>query len=431
MTLLSVLKPILILFYGVLLSTDIAGGWNNRRERNLILSLCPILLLIQLLLLLPFGYETVQKLYPLIVHLPLTLVLIFALKKKAGIAVTSVCIGYLCCQLPLWFELAVTALTGFEVAGGVCYILLIFPIFFLLRRFFIRAAHDAMSFSRRSLLLFGSLPAAYYLFDYATTVYSNALYTGILALHEFLPTVLTVFYVAFLTAYHVQTSARSQAQLYNSMLEAELKQSRSEMEILRRAETQSAIYQHDMRHHLTAIAGYLAADNSKQAMEYIREVQANVEAVTPKRFCENGTVNLLCSAFSQRAQQQNIRLTMKVKLPQELSVPDTELCAMLSNGLENALVAVSELEKALKWVDFYCEVKLSKLLMEIKNPYVGEIVMQDGLPRSKQAGHGYGCRSIRAIAAQYRGLCTFEPEDGLFTLRVVLPLSSEETKTAQ
>ncbi len=42
-----------------------------------------------------------------------------------------------------------------------------------------KAAYATMTYSRWTLLLFGSLPVTYYIFDYATTVYSNALYSGI------------------------------------------------------------------------------------------------------------------------------------------------------------------------------------------------------------------------------------------------------------
>ena len=89
------------------------------------------------------------------------------------------------------------------------------------------------------------------------------------------------------------------------------------------------------------------------------------------------------------------------------SISDTELCSILSNGLENALHAVSELETALKWTELYCGIQANKLLIEIKNPYVGEIAMRDGLPISNREGHGYGCRSIQTIAEQNGGAFLF------------------------
>ena len=426
MTVLTALEALnygLVLLFGLFLSTFIAGGWENRRQKLLILILCPVFLLIQVLCLLIWDVRAVEKVYPLIVHGPLVLILVFVLKKRPGVALISVCTAYLCCQLPRWVKLVLMALTDSALVGEIGYTLSIFPLFFLLYVYLVRAACEAMNYSFRMLVLFGSLPFVYYLFDYGTVVYSDVLYGGTPALTEFLSTAIIIFYVFFLTAYHAQVQKRTQAELQRSLLEVELKQAAAEMESLHRVETQTAIYQHNMRHHLTAIEGFLSAGNPRQAEAYIKEVQADVEAIAPKQFCENALVNLLCSSFSNKAECAGIRLTVDARLPKQLAVSDTELCSILSNGLENALRAVAALEPPFQWVELYCGIQTNKLLLEIKNPYGDSITMRDGLPVAGREGHGYGCRSIRSIAEQNRGICMFEAEHNLFILRVALPLA--------
>jgi len=429
-SILVVVNYVLVLIYGLFLSIHISGGWETRKQKRLIYALCPLLLLIQCPFWIIWGVETAKRLYPLITHLPLVLILILGFKKRVGVALVSVFTAYLCCQLPRWVNLAVTALSGSPLAGEISYVLLIIPIYLLLHRYFVSIAHNAMSYSKQTLFLFGSLPFVYYVFDYTTVIYSDALYSGIPALTEFLPTLLIIFYLIFLAAYHAQTQKRTMAELQRSMLEAQLKLSGTELENLRRVESQTAIYQHNMRHHLTAIDGFLSSGKEAQAREYIKKVQSDIEAITPRHFCGNELVNLLCSSFADKAEHKGIRLTVDAKLSQELSVPDTEFCSLLSNGLENALNAVSGLEASLRWVELYCGIRANKLLLEIKNPYVGEIIMEDGLPVSPREGHGYGCRSIRSVAEKNRGLCAFEADNGLFTLRVALPANIKTVQNA-
>ena len=177
-----------------------------------------------------------------------------------------------------------------------------------------------------ALLLFGSLPVTYYIFDYATTIYSDALYSGIQALNEFLPTVLITFYVLFLPAFHLQS------------------------------------------------------------------------------------------------QRQGAVLTVDASLPNDVAISDTELCSLLSNGLENALHAVADLPADRKQISLYCGVRQNKLLIEIRNPCAGPIAMRDGLPVSDREGHGYGCRSIQAIAQRNGGLCVFSAQQGQFLLQIMLPV---------
>ena len=329
----------LVLIYGLVLDVALAGGCETAKQKRVILCLCPVFLLIQLLGWLTLG----EQIYPIIVHLPLVLILVTVLKRSWGVAIVSTCTAYLCCQPPRWGSIAAEALTHNAVAADIVYILLICGIFCLLRRYFVAAAYSTMTYSRWALLLFGSLPCTYYIFDYATTVYSDALYSGIQALNEFLPTALITFYILFLPAFHIETQKRSNAEVQRSLLEVELKQSQQEMDAMRASEMQTAVYQHDMRHHLNMIGGLLAAGQSQQAQDYIQRVQSDVESITTRRFCENDTVNLLCSAFAQRAERAGVQLQVDARVPGDLPISDTELCSLLSNALENALRAASTL----------------------------------------------------------------------------------------
>ena len=412
----------LVLIYGLFLSVFIAGGWAGLNQRRLIFSLCPVFLLIQSPCWLLLGADTVRKLYPLIVHLPLTLILIFALKKTVGVALVSVFTGYLCCQLPRWVRISITAITGSPLAGEIAYTLAIGPLFLMLLRWFAEPAHQAMTRSKQSLLLFGGLPAAYYLFDYATTIYSDLLYAGLPVLNELIPTAAILFYVVFLTAYYQETQKLTRAELENAAQAALFNQAQREMDALRQSQLQASIFRHDLRHHLNVLDGFLEAGKSQQALDYIREVQTGLAATAIQRFCTNDTVNLILSSFAEKAKQQGIRLTIQANLPEKLPVTDTELCALLSNSLENALKAAAPLPERNRWVQCRCGIRRDKLLLEVKNPYLGEIALEDGLPASSAPGHGFGCRSIRAIAQQHGGLYTFQPEKGVFTLQVAIPI---------
>ena len=231
----------LVLIYGLFLSVSIAGGCTEKRDKKLVALLCPVFLVLQSLFALTLGTDKTMQLYPLIVHLPLVLILTLALKKPLGVAVVSTCTAYLCCQPLRWGKNAVEALTGSMLAADIAYIVLLVGVFWLCERFLVKAAYATMTYSRWTLLLFGSLPVTYYIFDYATTVYSNALYSNVLIISEFLPTVLVTFYILFLPAFYLETQKRAAAEMQRSMLTMELEQSQLEMDALHRMETQTAV----------------------------------------------------------------------------------------------------------------------------------------------------------------------------------------------
>ncbi|MEG1514167.1 MAG: ATP-binding protein [Clostridia bacterium] len=429
--LLSTVNYGLVLLFGVFLSVLFSGGCKGRKERLYILLFSLFTLCAQTACSYAFGLSATTKLYPLITHLPLVLFLVLALKKPVGISIVSVLTAYFCCQLARWTGVLALHLFHARIAYLIAYSVAIIVFFFLLWRLFVEAAHQAMTYSRQSLFLFGCLPAVYYVFDYAATVYTRALYTGIEMMSEFLPTVMALFYVWFIVTYHSEVQQKTQIQLEKNTLHLQMEAAKSQLDVLRASQEQAAIYRHDMRHHLAMIDSFAQHGALAQITEYLATAQQTLTAITPLRFCENETINLLLSSFTSKAQKQAITLRVKADLPRDMNLPDTELCSVISNGLENALNAVGKLEDDTpKNVFISCKLIRNMLLIEIENAYRGDIQMNGQTPTSTEIGHGYGCKSIRSIAQKRNGFCTFALADGVFTLRVLLPLETTPSRAA-
>ena len=275
----------------------------------------------------------------------------------------------------------------------------------------------------RTFLRLAPIPLLYYVYLFAImNLDLSALQSPQGFIVRILPTLYIFLFYFLLPHNYRELNERRELEISQATLSHQLDTATQQLSFLNESQTQTAIYRHDLRHHLNAIQGFLSAGSPEKAESYIQQVQSDIEAITPKRFCENELVNLLCSSFSRKAEQAGIQLRTTVGVPKELSIPDTELCSILSNGLENALHAVGAPEVSERWIDLYCGVKGNKLLIEIKNPYHEEVIMQDGLPVSARQSHGFGCRSIQTITKHHQGLCVFHPEGNVFLLRVLLPI---------
>ena len=252
------------------------------------------------------------------------------------------------------------------VSNLVSYALILLLVQFVFRRGFnylIKYGDD------RLFLQFSVVPFLYYLYVFSAlgVDFSSLIDSGGWLVRYFPSLEVFVFYFLLLSVYR-NLSEKHEIEAEQAALTQRLASSEERIAMLNESEVQTAVYQHDMRHHLNAIDGFLAAGKPQQAEEYIRKVRSDIERITPKRYCDNELVNLLCSSFAGKAQRMGVRLEVDAKLPRELSVSDTELCAVLSNALENALRAVSDQPEADRWVTLYCGVRLGKLLVEIQNP---------------------------------------------------------------
>jgi two-component system sensor histidine kinase AgrC len=420
---LVLINATLVFLYGFFLNVSFAGGCETKRDRHIIGILCVVIWAVQVLCWRIFGFTFTWRLYPLISHIPLTLTLVFLLKRPLGVSVASLLAAYFCCQLPRWVATLFFTLFGTEIAYQISYSIVVFPIFYLLKRYFTAPAHKAMSYSKRSLLLFGGLPMFYYLFDYITRVYTDILYDGFRIISEFLPASMALFYVVFVTMYHDEVQKRNNVELQNSMLALQFEQAKNDMFALQQMQERTATYRHDMRHHFTMINGYLENEETEKAIKYIKSARQDIERITPKRYCENASINLVLSAFADKGQKLGVTLNIEANISDSLPISEPALCTLFSNGLENAIIAASQIEdEKQRIVRVNCQIHKGNLLIYIKNPYKGEITFRDNLPQSGRFGHGFGVKSIKLISDMHGGFCSFNAKDGIFTIKVALPI---------
>ncbi|MEG1658480.1 MAG: GHKL domain-containing protein [Oscillibacter sp.] len=418
---LAMLNYALLLLFGILASIQFAGVEKRYSRPATTVLLLLFFLVVQVLSWYFWGLDATFKLYPFIVHLPLILFLIFFCKRPPLRSLVSVLTAYLCCQFANWFGTLALYLSGSQIAYYAVDIALLIPLYLLLRRWAAPALCQLMNLSQKSLLLFGIVPAAYYIFDYAVTVYTEALYSGAQMVVEFMPSMVCLCYVAFAVLYYGELRRRGDSEQERQLLSIQLKAARQHMDELKGAQEQARCYRHDIRHHLTLIGGYLAVGDTDQLRRYLLEVQQDIDAITPVRYCANETVNLILSSFAAEAKKQGVNLCVDATLPETISLGDTELCALLSNAVENALSATRAVTDGReKTVRVECRMRDDKLLLLVENPYMGQVDMVDGAPQSHRAGHGFGVRNIVSITEKHNGLYSFTAEAGLFTLRLVL-----------
>lgn len=411
------------LIFGVALSICFAGVDNNRK--NIIASgcFCLFLLFVQTFSWWLFGIDYTSKLYPLIIHFPMIIILTKFFKRPLLISIVSVLSAYLCCQVPRWVGSIAGSIFKSALADHICYIAAVFVAFYFFYKYVAVTLIQLMEKSTRSCLLLGAVPLFYYLFDYITTIYTDLLYRGVSGAVQFMPSVFSIFYFVFIILYYLEIQKQVIAQRERDMLAAQLHGAHSELSTLRQMQHIAAAYRHDMRHHLAILQSMALDGNIEKIKTYLNAAQSDIDAITPIRYCENETVNLIFSTFSNKAKSAGVQLTIDAKLPDSIPLSDTELCSILSNGLENAIIAAADCKKSQNmFVTARAIVHKSNLLIHIDNSNEGKVSIKNGIPQTSLEGHGYGTRSIAAIADNHGGQAIFNAENGIFTLKVMIPL---------
>lgn len=378
----------LLLIFGTFVSAAFSGIFLNKKNIFILSGISTILIVIQIYFYTGFGYDFTTKIYPFISHLPLVLFLTFGYKRSIFSAIYSVTTTYLCCQISKWLGLLTFAIIPRPLFYNSARCILLIVIGILLIRYMSPLMSEIVSKNQKTVLIFCILPFVYYLFDYATVIYTNWLYTGNPVVYEFLPFILSIVYLIFCTMYFHEY----------------------ELSLLR----------HDMRHHLQNIMSYIENGNAEHAISYIEETIGAVDTTSVHRFCKNELVNTVLSFYQGVMEKHDIFFDAAVNIHSSLPCSELDFTAILSNGLENAVKAVSTLPIEQRTITLSLKTEQEKLLLSINNRYGDAPVIVDGKPLAKKNNHGFGTESIRYVTKKLNGNCQFFVKDEFFILRVIL-----------
>lgn len=412
------------LLFGMAVAANFAGMVSTRKNYLILVCYTIFVFIIQVLCLFRYGMDLTWKLYPLLAHIPIAGFIAFYLRRSWLISLVSMFTAFLCCQPPRWIG-SVAADIFVRVAGGdvlgratinhLGYIVSAVLIYYILQKYVTKSVQHLIQRSVRSCMIFGAVPAFYYFVDCATTVYTDFLYRGTRAAVQFMPFVISAFYFVFVLFYYWEIQKQAIIERERDMLDTQLKQAQIELTSLRQMQQNAQTYRHDMRHHFALLQSLAYKEDTEGIKKYLQTAQSDIDAITPIRFCENETVNLILSSYVSKAKQSEIQLTIDARLPNSIPYSDTELCSLLSNALENAIHAclnISDSNRRSIKLRLYS--KNNKLCIDIRNSYEIEPVFNHGLPVSKEKGHGFGTKSMAHIIEKHGGVYQFSVKDGWF-----------------
>ena len=230
---------------------------------------------------------------------------------------------------------------------------------------------------------------------------------------------LVLLLLAYLFFYHMASSLNriDRLRLENQFLS--MQQARYDSLLTTTRQIRQA--RHDLRHHFHVLQGFAAQENWNALAAYLDEVQGSIPS-GDLGLCENTAVDNVAGYFSIRCKECGIPVTFALNLPLQLPVPESDLCSVLSNLLENAIEAgvktAPERRQIKVQAYLHCD---HMVLLSVENAYDGKIREKNGVfLSSKRPGEGVGLQAVRHTAEKNGGYVRFHYGDGVFTANVIL-----------
>lgn len=193
-------------------------------------------------------------------------------------------------------------------------------------------------------------------------------------------------------------------------------------QLLQNIENSSRL-RHDWRHHLLTLNGFAETGDLDNLQNYLKKLIPEYTSGALMPFCQNHVIDVMTQYYAAIAEQAGILMQISLQIPNRLAVSDLDLCILFGNLLENAMDACKAQHGSDRHIDLRARTNDRQLVIILRNTYSNTIVEHNGAYQStKHDGPGIGLASVRQVVKKYRGLMKIEPEDGYFTVSILLSL---------
>ncbi len=183
---------------------------------------------------------------------------------------------------------------------------------------------------------------------------------------------------------------------------------------------------HDFKYHIRTFASSQGIADG----EAVRELSDLISIYDTDIRTGSAALDIILTEKSLLCHDKGIALTCLADGTSISFMKDGEVYALFGNILDNAIEAVTKINEAGKRrITLRVARKGDIVTIGADNYYAGEVEFApDGLPRTvktEEGYHGFGMKSIRALAEAYGGTLFVSASGGVFRLSIVFPYRPE------
>ena len=200
----------------------------------------------------------------------------------------------------------------------------------------------------------------------------------------------------------------------NKLLSSQLQSLQDYTLLMQDSQKQLSILRHDMRHQARLLYTLIQEEKFPEALGLLQTVDNHLEKTALHPYCKNPIINAAFSIYIKKAQRLGIEVSAKINLPEKTPADENDLAVLLSNLMENAIIASLKQPADRRKITITAQTKENQVILCLENLYDIDLSFgEDGLPKTSAAGHGTGMASFTAFVKKYHAVTSFTQENGL------------------
>lgn len=197
---------------------------------------------------------------------------------------------------------------------------------------------------------------------------------------------------------------------------------KKQLDIINQSNENIRILRHDIKNHISVLQILIERNDNKGALEYLHRIFYYIRESDNHIKSGNMMVDSILNYKIDEAQKRGIKVDLELSVPKELNIEPFDLNIVLGNLLDNAIEAVSKLERN-KIIKVSIKLDRNVLYINILNPFDGELIYENSnlkTTNQDKENHGFGLKSVKKAISKYNGTITVHHTEYVFYVDVLL-----------
>lgn len=176
---------------------------------------------------------------------------------------------------------------------------------------------------------------------------------------------------------------------------------------------------HDMKNHLLILENQSGTDETRRTASRLREQIADYENYV---HTGNEFLDIIIRDKSAKAREKHIDFNAVIHFENGDFMEPLDISTIFGNAIDNAIEASEKLPEDRRLITVKAAKVRDMLMITAENNMEPDSLPDEGTSKSDRFLHGFDIPNIRKAAEKYDGQCSISAKDGVFRLKVLIPV---------
>lgn len=177
---------------------------------------------------------------------------------------------------------------------------------------------------------------------------------------------------------------------------------------------------HDMKNHLLLLQSQ--AGNGQEVQNSIQELKDQIQEYENYHLTGNEFLDIIIRNKAKAAQEKKIDFSAVISFEAGSFIEPLDISTIFGNALDNAIEASEKLSEDMRLITVRANRVRNMLVIIVENNTVFPSAEPKGTTKKDRFAHGFGLPNLKNAVEKYDGQCSTKLENGVYTLKIVIPI---------